>query len=792
MSGVPTPEPRPHRLHPTLVGSLVVFALSLLCYWPALGGEILWDDPAHVTRPELRSFDGLVRIWTDVHATQQFYPVLHSAFWIESQLWGDAVVGYHLINVVWHALACVLFAALLGRLWRRRETPTGAAPPAAWVPWLAASVAAVHPVCVESVAWISEQKNTLSLVFYLLATLAWLRFDTGRRKTDYAWATGWFVLALGSKTVTATLPAALLVIQWWRHGRIDGRRDVVPLLPWFGLAVIAGLSTAWIEVNLIGADGDSFSLPLWQRALLAGRILWFYLGSLAWPVNLAFFYELWDVPTQSGGWWPYLVAALGVTFALWWIRGRTRGPLAAWLLFGGSMFPALGFFNVFPFTFSYVADHFQYLASFSLIGAVTGTLAMAAQRLPRPAQIGTAALAAVLLLISIGITRSQARLYDSNEALFAANVARVPDNWMAQRCLAWALTDQPGQEAASEAHYRESLRLNPRSPDTHLALAVLLSGDPAHADEVMTLYERALELRPHYAEAHFGIAERIERDPARLAEAIGHYEAALRTKPNLAGAHVGLAKALVRAGDDEEAFAHFNLALDFDPNLAAAHDGLGLLLSGMPGRQAEAEAEFQAALRLDPEAATVHYNLANLLAPQPGRQVDAVTHYETALRLDPDLTAVHFNLANTLATLPGRMADAIAHYESALAQEPDSAEIHVNLANALMQLPGRQADGLAHYQTALDLDPTLPSLHQNLGLLFASLPGRGEDALRHGREAVRLAPRNPATHHTLAIIHAQLNQLADARREWEQALALDPNFTVARENLRRLDQLENR
>ena len=189
---------------------------------PALQAGFIWDDDGHVTRTDLRDLSGLYRIWFEFGATQQYYPVLHSAFWLEHLVWGDSPLGYHLLNVLLHASAACLFGVLLRRL---------AVPGAA----LAALLFALHPVCVESVAWISEQKNTLSLVFYLCAALAYLRFTERRRGTVYLLATGLFVLALLTKTVTASLPAALLVVFWWQRGRLEWRRDVVPLLPWFAL-----------------------------------------------------------------------------------------------------------------------------------------------------------------------------------------------------------------------------------------------------------------------------------------------------------------------------------------------------------------------------------------------------------------------------------------------------------------------------------------------------------------------------------------------------------------------------
>ena len=231
-------------------GSLLAIALLaavLLAYGPALHGGLLWDDDAHVTRPELRSWHGLWRIWFELGATQQYYPLLHTAFWIQWQLWGEATLGYHVVNVVLHVAAALLFAAMLRRL----------AVPGAW---LAAAFFALHPVHVESVAWITELKNTLSAVFYLAAALVYLRFDRDRHWRWYAAALLLFCLGLLSKTVTATLPAAMLVVFWWQRGRLSWRRDVLPLVPYFILGALAGVFTAAVERKLIGAEGEVFVL----------------------------------------------------------------------------------------------------------------------------------------------------------------------------------------------------------------------------------------------------------------------------------------------------------------------------------------------------------------------------------------------------------------------------------------------------------------------------------------------------------------------------------------------------
>ena len=332
----------------------LLFGSVLLAYLPALHGGLIIDDSGHITSARMQSLHGLWRIWFELGATTQYYPVLHSAFWIEHRLWGDAVLGYHLTNALLHAAAALLVVALV-----RRLSLPGA--------WLAGFLFALHPVCVETVAWISEQKNTLSAVFYLGAALLYLDFDRTRRKSRYGLALGLFALALMSKSVTATLPVALLVILWWRRGRLEWKRDWLPLIPWLALGASGGLFTAWVERRYIGAEGADFALTAVERCLVAGRALWFYAWKMVLPANLTFIYPRWRV--DAAAWWQYLfpLAALAAAAGLWLAARRRRGPLAAFLFFAVTLLPALGFLNVYPFLYSFVADHYQYLASLGII-----------------------------------------------------------------------------------------------------------------------------------------------------------------------------------------------------------------------------------------------------------------------------------------------------------------------------------------------------------------------------------------------------------------------------------------
>src|SRR5579884_482884 len=254
---------------------LLIFAAALICYWPAMNGKPVWDDDVHLTRPWLQGFDGLRMIWFQLGATQQYYPLLHSAFWVEHRLWGDAVFWYHLLNVLLHACSACLVVLIARRL----------ALPGAYVAGL---VFALHPVCVEAVAWISEQKSTLSGAFCLASAFVYLGYDDTRRRSRYWLAFALFALALLSKTVTATLPATLLVVLWWKRGKLGWKRDVLPLAGWIALGAGVGVFTAWVERTYIGAEGADYTLTLVQRFLLAGRAIWFYAAKLIMPVNLMF------------------------------------------------------------------------------------------------------------------------------------------------------------------------------------------------------------------------------------------------------------------------------------------------------------------------------------------------------------------------------------------------------------------------------------------------------------------------------------------------------------------------
>ena len=659
------------------IAAAALLGLVLACYGPALRGQLVWDDASHVTRPDLRGWDGLRRIWFEVGATEQYYPVLHSAFWAEHHLWGDAVLGYHLANAVLHAAGCALLALALLRLGRLGPGDT-AGLPAGTAP-LAAVLFAVHPVAVESVAWISEQKNTLSLIFYLLAGLAFLRFRHRRTWPTYLLATALFLLALGTKSVTSSLPAALLVVLWWRTGRVDWRRDGVPLLPWFAAAAGMGFLTAWIERTVIGASGAPFAFSLGQRLLLASRDIWFYLGTLAWPARLLFFYPRWNVARETAGWYGYLAATLAVTALCFALRRRWRGPLGAWLFFVGTLFPALGFFNVYPFLFSYVADHFQYLACLGIITAVAAGIAGLFARTGIPSR-AAAGLVALLAVSSLGFaTHRQAGDYRDGPTLYRAILAGNPACWKAHELLGEALAGLPGGAAAAAAEFEATVALKPDEGEAHNNLGGLLLSQPGREADAARHLRLAAQFSPYLSEAHLNLGRLWERTAGRETDAAAEYRAALALNPGLADAHFGLANVLSRLpGNEAAAEAEYGVILRREPANVPARVNRAGLLAREPGRMDEAIADYQAVLSAHPELAPVHYNLAIALSAMPGRTADAVAEYQSTLRLDPGAAGAHRNLGIEYAR-QGRLAEAEAEWRRAVALEPRFTDLKAKL-----------------------------------------------------------------------------------------------------------------
>jgi len=647
----------------TISAGAAVFLATILAYLPVTRCGFVWDDDFYVTENKtLAEPGGLAKIWFRIGATPQYYPLVFTSFWIERRIWGDWPLGYHLVNVVLHASSAVI----LWRVLRRLAVP-GA--------WLAATVFALHPVNVESVAWITERKNVLSGVFYMLALRACLRFaeaEGGPRWARYATAVFFFVCALLSKTVTASLPAVVLVLLWWR-GRLL-RRHVAALVPMLLLGAAMGWHTAYLEEEHVGAKGEEWALTAAERCQIAGRAIWFYAAKLIWPSGLTFVYPRWKTDPSSTVLYLYPLSVVLLIIAAWiarrWIG---RGPLAAILCFCGTLFPALGFLNVYPFRYSFVADHFQYLASVALITLFVASAAHLLRGQPK----ALAAVASASLLVLLGsLTARQTRIYENMETLWTDTLRKNPGAWMAHGNLGDDLSAK-GRYAEAIDHYRKTLEMKKDSAITHfnLGLALMESGQ---IEAAISSYKDALRFQPHYPQAHVNLGcAYLDRE--QVEAAIEHLTTAIRQDPELAAAHYNLANAFSRKGRPAEAESAYRESLRLKPDYVEAWVNLaGVLLAA--DRMEEAIEAYRRALSIRPDSFEARANLGSILAER-GQLPEALTHLSQAVRLNARSIEPRYRYALALAA-SGKRELARQQFREVLRMKPD----HAGAKEELMKL----------------------------------------------------------------------------------------------------------
>src|SRR5262245_23282611 len=558
---------QPAALGGRLAPGVALIFLAVIAYFPAFYCGFIWDDDAYVTgNPTIRSLEGLKQIWSEPTASPQYYPLVFTSFWIEFHLWGLSPLGYHVVNVGLHAINGILLWLLL----RKLNVP---------LPWFGAAVFVLHPVHVESVAWITERKNVLSGFFYFAAALAYFRFSPPDSQPTrpsgrwwwYAFALLLFLGALLSKTVSCSLPAALLLVTWWKSERFSWG-DVVALVPFFALGLSLALVTVWMEKHHVGAAGPDWELSPVQRVLIAGRALWFYAGKVAWPAGFSFIYPRWNI--NSSEIWQYVfpLAALAVPLVCWLRRRRWgHGPLVASLYFGGTLIPALGFIDVYPMRYSFVADHFQYLASVGLIALLVVVGHAVVSRLTPLWSAAVPAAGVMCLLVLTILTWVQAEIYTDQSTLWSDTLQENPDCWMAHHNLGELLIDQR-KYADAGRHFQEAIRLRPQDPLHHYGLGKALWFQGS-VDESARAFAEAVRVNPDFAEAHFKLAQALRRQN-KTDEAIAHFAEAARLKPDMIEAHNNLGVALAGQEKYAEAIPHFLAASRLDPNDPAVYVNL--------------------------------------------------------------------------------------------------------------------------------------------------------------------------------------------------------------------------
>jgi Tfp pilus assembly protein PilF len=561
MPVVPTDR---QRIATIATAALIVLA-TVSAYTPALRGEFIWDDNQYVRdNVALRSPQGLWDIWADPMATPQYHPLVFSSFWVEYHLWGLSPLGYHLDNVALHAANALLLWSVMAEL----GVPGGS---------LAAAIFALHPVHLESVAWISERKNTLSGLFCLATIVVWLRFIERRDRRRYAIVLALYACTLLSKSVLCTLPVTLLLLACWRRPS-DWRREIGALAPFVVMSLAIGWLGWWRE-RLYG--NPPLPLSLFERLLIVNRALWFYVGKLLWPTGLTPIYPRWELhPTL----WSY--AALGLTVGaltlLWWRRRRMgNGPLVATAFFVTMLAPVLGVVDFNYTQYSFVADHFQYVASAGLIAALAGVVTIGLQRCgaARRGAVGRSAVGRAIGSISIGL-------------------------WvLALGALSWR---SAANYATAETFWRDTLAKNPQAWKAHSNLAGVLARE-GKLDDAITHYAAALQIRPDFAEAHnhWGIVLSMQGKPDA---ALQQFDTALQLNPAQADAHNNAGTVLAQQGKWEDAVVHFAAAVRINPAYFEAYDSWGIVALKQ-GRVDEAVAHFQAALQIKPDYAPARQHL---------------------------------------------------------------------------------------------------------------------------------------------------------------------------------------
>jgi len=516
---------------------IFILALTCVAYLPAVRGGFVWDDNDYVTdNMNLRSVQGLGNIWADPHSDWQYYPLVFTTFWAEYQAWGLSPAGYHVDNILLQALG----AFLLWRLLLKLGFPSGAA-------WLGAAIFAVHPVQVESVAWVTERKNVLSGVFYLGAMNVWFggRGKIGLMKKGnphpstppeyrergknggigrYFLALGLFVCAMLSKTTAVTWPAAVWVIEWWKSGaalnegrpspypspRVPGegnrgeaakfdRREVLRLGPFFLIGLVLAWVTAGLEHDQVGAVGREWDLSFSDRFIIAGRALWFYAGKILWPSPLSFVYPKWDLQAERLLQGLMAVSAAGFILALVLLRRKIgRGPAAAALLFAGTLVPALGFVNVYPMRYTYVADHYQYLA----MAAIAVPLAVVFWR-------WVGAWAVVILGPLVMMTWMQCGVYRDSQTLWTDTVSKNQMSWMAHVNLGQVFQMQK-RLAEAEKEFAVATEVQPDESETWRKLGDVQAQQKRYV-EAEANFRHALEIDPANPVARDELQEVIAR-----------------------------------------------------------------------------------------------------------------------------------------------------------------------------------------------------------------------------------------------------------------------------------------
>ena len=664
-----------------LIFTVVLAAVTIVAYRPAWHGGFLWDDDAYIINNELLTTPhGWQRIWFSLDSPSQYFPLTYSTFRVEHALWGLNTTGYHWVSLLLHVGNALLVWVVLARL----GVPGS---------WLAAAIFALHPVQVESVAWITERKNVLMAFFFLLTLLAWIAFvdeRTRRQWIFYCLALIFYVLALSAKATACTLPAALFLILWLEKKPITMRR-LMQIVPFVVLGIAMGLLAVWWERYHQGTNRAVFTFlsPI-ERILVASRAVWFYLSKIFWPSKLTFIYPRWNTSPADLLNYIWLLAGIAACVVIYFLRRYFgRGIEVAAAFFVATLSPVLGFIMLFTFRYTFVADHYQYLACIGPIAlASAGIISLSDKFSQYRAVIVSAALLIVASLATL--TWRQAATYTDIETLWHTTLARNPKCWMAHTNIGLVLF-QKGQIDDAIGHYRSALQMQPDWWDAeyNLGTALLAKGQ---VDEAILHCEKAVSMRPTDPDAQVSLGNLLLQK-GRIDEAIAHYQKAITVRPDYFLARYGLGQALLEKGDLDSAIQVCRSALLLRPLDADCHTTLAIALEEK-GNPAEAIQHYQKALELAPSSIPTLTNLAWLLATSQDASLrNGLKAVELAKQADQLVGGTNALVLRTLAAAyaeNGEFANAIRTAQSAMQlarmHGEDSLMTDLDQQNALYQL----------------------------------------------------------------------------------------------------------
>ncbi len=654
----------------------IITLVTAWIYWPAVKGGFVWDDTLYILdNPLLRDVGGLWRIWFEPGSSTEYYPLEETTQWLEWQLWADRAMGYHVVNIILHIASSLLVWRLFSKFDLR-------------LAWWGGLIFALHPAQVESVAWIVELKNTLSLPFFLLAMCFWIDYDAHRQKRDYVWALLFFLLAMLCKLTMITFPFVLLLYAWWKHGRLEWS-DVKESIPFFFVSVALGGLTVWAahRYDLAAHNQPDMIFPqgLLAHFLLIGQIMGFYFSRVFWPVDYLPAYPKEPVnPFSPIEYLPWVAGAV-LAFMLFRLRRSWARPALLGLgYFVVLLAPFIGFLPLKSMSFTWAMDHFLYIPIIGLIGLLVAGLGLLESRFPLIGRYVGGGLAVTVLFLAIE-SRAIAGLFVNDETLWTYTLQRDPNSWIAHFNLGSALLDQKryrdaitqiklaialrpaygddyfnlgialdklGRTPEAEEQYRTAMKLEPGSPRTYLNLGELMirTGNLVEAE---SLFRQGLKISPDAPSLQADLGG-ILLKTGRLQEAIGFYQEAVASNPDVAGLQYDLGAVLFQTGNFPQAGEHFELAVKLDPQMTAAHENLGVILA-RSGRLSEAIDQFSAVLEINPQAQAARDNLALALA-QSGRIPEAIEQFKVALEKNPADAKARAGLAQLQALPAGTPA----------------------------------------------------------------------------------------------------------------------------------------